>query len=915
VNLLSDIEGSDAPNRGLSDGNTGLAHPGGILVISEFLTRLRFLILRKKNCELDEELKFHLDEAIASKLSAGIGATEARRQALVEFGGLELAREQCDRQRPGWWISTVLQDIRYALRGFRRNPLFTISVLITLALGIGATTAVFSVVDRILFRPLPYADAGRIVSLGIVHSLERNEFLMGRSYTEWRKNQTAFSALAAQSTMVHNCDLVENNPEQLSCISFQAGFLPLLGISPALGRNFLAEEDLPNGPRVVMISYGLWQGHYNSDPHISDRLIDVDGNPARVVGVLPKDFQFPLLEAADIVSPLAFDSAVQQTVNGGFGYPMRLFARLKPGVNVAQAYAQMQPLFLADLKWFPVEAKNELRLSIRTLRDRETQEVRPVAWILFGFVFAVLLIACANVAGLMMARGARRQRELAVRSAIGASRSRLIRQILTEALLLSIAGAVAGLALAQALVTVFVRLAPTGIPFISKAHLDLRIAGFAALLSILCGVIFGLAAALEKPRLNALNAKISMARSHAFLRRGLVTAQIAVSIILLSGAALLLRSFVKIQAQTLGMQTGGVLAVKTALPGWHYETDQKGMDFYLRLESALRRLPGTQAVAMTDSIPPGGWQAGFRYSTLVVAGRPKTPPGTGGTVVNRSVTPDYFRALNIPLVRGRNFTDQDRTGKETEVILSQLLAARLFPGEDPLGKRFEPDQSGNSPYGAGSIVVGVAGNVKNNGLTEESVPEMYTLRRSSAGDWSGNRVIVVINSVMPASAIEPWVRSAVASIDPTVPVNMEPLHETISQLTDRPRFETTLLGFFGLTGLALAVVGLYGLMAFMTAQRTHEIGLRMALGATEANILQLIAADGLRMVVVGLALGLGAALALSRLLQALLFQVSAYDPLTYIVVPVLLSLVALIAILIPARSGTRVDPAVTLRAE
>jgi putative ABC transport system permease protein len=823
--------------------------------------------------------------------------------------------EQCERQRRAWWISTILQDIRYALRGFRRNPLFTLSVLVTLALGIGATTAVFSVVDRILFRPLPYTDAGRIVSLGIVHSLERNEFLMGRSYTEWQTNQTAFSAFAAQSTTVRNCDLVENNPEQLSCISFQAGFLPLLGISPVLGRNFLSEEDLPNGPRVVMISYALWQGHYNGDPHILDRLIAVDGNPARVVGVLPKNFQFPLLEAADIVSPLAFDPSIQLTVNGGFGYPIRLFARLKPGVNVAQAYAQMLPLFLDDLKWFPVGAKNELRLSIRTLRDRETQEIRPVAWILFGFVFAVLLIACANVAGLMMARGARRQRELAVRSAIGASRSRLIRQILTEALLLSVAGAVAGLALSQALVTVFVRLAPTGIPFIREAHLDLRIAGFASLLAILCGVSFGLAAALEKPRLNTLNAKVSMSRSHAFLRRCLVTAQIAVSIILLSGAALLLRSFVKIQTQSLGMQAGGVLAVKTALPEWHYNTDQKGMDFYLRLESALRRLPGTQAVAMTDSIPPGGWQAGFRYSDLVVAGRPKTAPWTGGTVVDRSVTPDYFRALNIPLVRGRNFTEQDRTAKEHEVILSQLLAARLFPGEDPIGKRFEPDQSGSAPYSAGSIVVGVAGNVKNNGLTEENVPEMYTLRRNSTGDWSGSRVIVVINSVMPVSAIEPWVRSAVASIDRTVPVKMETLHETISQLADRPRFETTLLGFFGLTGLALAVVGLYGLMAFMTAQRTHEIGLRIALGATEANILELIAADGVRMVVVGLAIGLATSLALSRLLQALLFQVSAYDPLTYIVVPVLLALVALAAILIPARSGTRVDPAVTLRAE
>ena len=880
-------------------------------MISELLARLRLLILRKRCSELEDELDHHLDQAIKSKISAGIDLTEARRKALIEFAGLELAREQCERQSPGWWLSTVLQDVRYALRGFRRNPLFTISVLVTLALGIGATTAVFSVVDRILFRPLPYPDPSRIVSVGMVHSLEHQEFLMGRSYVEWQSHQTPFSSFAAQSAVVQNCDLVENNPAQLGCISFQAGFLPLLGISPVLGRNFLPEEDRPNGPRVVMISYGLWKAHYNADPHILDRMINVDGNPARVVGVLPKDFQFPTLESADIVSPYAFNPAIQQTVNGGFGYPMRLFARLKPGVSVAQAYAQMQPLFRSDLKWFPPFAKNELRLSIRTLRDRETQDVRPVAWVLFGFVLAVLLIACANVAGLMMARGAGRQRELAVRSAIGASRGRLIRQALIEALLLSFAGGLAGLAMAQALVVVFVRLAPTGIPFISKTHLDLRIAAFAALLSCFCGVIFGLATALQKPGLAALNAKVSMSRSRVFLRRSLVTAQIAISIILLSGAVLLLRSFTKIEQQNLGMQTGGVLTIRTALPWWRYNTDQKVMDFYLRLETSLRRLPGTPAVGMADSIPPGG-SLGLRYSDLVVEGKPPTPPGTGGTVVGRSVTPDYFRALNIPIVHGRQFTEQDRTGNQREVILSRLLAARLFPNEDPIGKSFQSEGPRNGPE---SIVVGVADNVKNKGLTEQSDPEMYTLRRSVPGDWNGTRLIVVINSVMPASAIEPWVRSEVASIDRTVPVEMEPLNETISRMADRPRFETTLLGFFALTGLVLAVVGLYGLIAFITTQRTHEIGVRMALGATRANILRLIANDGLRMVVVGLALGLGTALAVARMLKALLFQVSAYDPFTYIAVPLLLSLVALIAILLPARAGMRVEPAAALRAE
>ena len=801
-------------------------------------------------------------------------------------------------------MGTVLQDGRYALRGFRRNPVFTVSVLLTLALGIGATTAVFSVVDRILFRALPYKDASRLVTVGLVHSLERQEFLMGRSFVEWRDNQKPFTAIAGQSTGVHNCDLIENNPAELGCISFQAGLLPLFGITPVLGRNFTAEEDSRGGPRVVMITYGLWQGHYNGDPHILDRMIDIDGKPARVVGVLPKGFQFPTLEAADIVEPMAFDPSVQTTANGGFGNPMRLFARLKPGLSIEEARAEMEPLFESDLRFFPPGASKVLRLSIRSLRDRETQDAQPVAWVLLGFVLAVLLIACANVASLMMARGAGRQREIAVRAAIGASRGRLARQALTEALLLAGAGGAAGLLAARGLLAIFVDLAPTGIPFLGKAQLDLRIAVCAALLSCACGVIFGLASTFEKPGLATLTAKASMSRRPAILRRGLVTVQIAASIVLLSGAVLLLRSFAKIEEQNLGMRTGGVMTARAALPWWHYNTNEKVMDFYLRLEEALRRLPGTRAVGISDSTPPGGWQSGFRFSGLKVEGRPPVPAGSDETGVGRTVTPDYFRALDIPILRGRNFTEQDRTGSEREVILSRLLASELFGDEDPIGKHM----------GSG-VVVGVAANVKNNGLTEQSEPEIYTLRRSVASDWDSSKFVVVLNSVMTAKAVEPWVRTAAASVDPTVPVEVEVLDQTVQRLADRPRFETALLGFFAGTGLVLAIVGLYGLIAFMTTQRRQEIGVRMALGATRGNILRLIAGDGMRMVALGGALGVGTALGISKLLKSLLFEVSVYDPLTFVVAPALLTLAALAAILIPARAGTRVDPAVTLRAE
>ena len=305
------------------------------------------------DAELETHLALHTEEGIRS----GLSPAEARRQAILRLGGIEQTRQAYRDRQTLPWIDTLLRDVRYALRGFRRNPIFTYTVIATHALGIGSATAVFSVVDRIHIRPLPYAHANRLVSVGMVHSLEHQEFLMGRSYVEWQNNQTPFSSFAAQSTMVHNCDLVENNPAQLGCITFQSGFLPLLGIFPVLGRNFLPEEDRPNGPHVVMISYALWKGHFDSDPHILDRAINLDGSPARVVGVLPKDFQFPTLESADIVTPFAFNPAIQQTVNGGFGDPLRLFARLKPGVSVAQAYAQLQPLFKSDLKWFPPEPR------------------------------------------------------------------------------------------------------------------------------------------------------------------------------------------------------------------------------------------------------------------------------------------------------------------------------------------------------------------------------------------------------------------------------------------------------------------------------------------------------------------------------------------------------------------------------
>jgi putative ABC transport system permease protein len=873
-------------------------------MIRELWTRLRFIFDSRSQSELADELRFHVEHSTQAHVAAGMTTEEARRQAMIEFGGVERTREQCHEQQPGWWIETVAQDVHYALRGFRRNPVFTIAVIVTLALGIGATTAVFSVVDRILFRGLPYAHDDRLVTVGMVHSLEKQEFMMGGFFFEWRGHQQPFEAMAIQSTGPHACDLVENNPAQLDCLDFDPGYLPFLGISPVLGRNFLPEEALPNGPRVAIISYGLWQDHYNRDPNILNRQINVDGSPTLVVGVLPRGFQFPTLQPSDVIFPMVLNQADQKTANLGYGDPMRTFARLKPGVSIQQARAEMEPLFNHTRDTFiPAEMRKDFHLSIRSLRDRETQDAQTMAWILLGSVLAVLLIACANVASLMMVRGEGRERELAVRSAVGASRGRLIRQTLTEAALLALAAAATGMTLAEGLLRVFVRLAPTGIPFLNRAGLDLRIALFTVLLSLGCGALFGMLPALQTPRVVALAACAAKFRTRTVLRRSLVVGQIAISMVLLAGAALLVKSFRHVEEQRLGMQTGGVFTAQIAPPSFRYDTTRKQMQFYLDAEAAIRRLPGVRAVAFSDSVPPGGG-FGMRWTELTIDGKPYQGEGTGSPLSTRKVTPDYFPSLNIPIVRGRGFTEEDTHSAQGVVIISRLLAARIFPREDPIGRRV-----------GRQTVVGVAENVRNGGLVEPDAPEIYFLRGNADSDWDGRKPVMVISSVLSPKAIAPWVRSQIAGIDSTVPVKMETLDQTVSKLTDRPRFETALLGFFAFCGLLMAVMGLYGVISFLATRRTQEIGVRMALGATRMNILRLIVAEGVRLIALGGVLGIGTALATAQLLKSLLFNVGPRDPFTYVAVALLLSLVALAATLIPARAAMKVDPVVALRYE
>lgn len=867
--------------------------------------------------EFDAELESHIAAHTKDGVKAGLSPGEARRQALICLGGADQARERYREQASLPWLENLLRDVRYALRGFRRSPVFAVTAVVTLALGIGATAAVFSVVDRILFRSLPYAQDDRLVSVGLVQSLERQEFTLGGFFYEWRANQRPFESMTFERG-THECNLTENNPLHLECGWVAQNFLSTLGVRLEVGRNFVPEEDVPHGPHSVIISDALWLSRFNRDPGVLNKSMSIDDQPYRIVGVLPRDFEMPRLQTVDLLMPAQTDIAAQHTVNAGIGYPMWAFARLKPGISIAEASAEMEPLYLHTQQWIPAQIRNDFHLEVRSVRDRQMQNAYLAAKVLLGAVLAVLLIACANVAGLLSARRTARTRELAVRSALGASKARLLLQGMTETFLLAGAGSVLGCVLAGLLLRLFVVIAPSGIPFLSDARMDGRVIVFALMIAFVSACIAGALPLLEKTKAGVLVSRVSNSVHHTRLRNALVTLQIAVSVVLLTGAMLLARSFRNLEAEHLGIETRGVVSLHISLTAQRYPTGQAYMDFFLRAESALRNTPGVASVAITDSIPPDAdsWHDEKRYSDIYADGKPAAPNGTGGSVVIRTVTPDYFRVLQISIVAGGGFTEGERRSDSRLLILSQLLAKRLFPDENPVGKHiqfgvFQPYFSVDKPV---YTVVGVAANVKNAGLAGQDDPEYYQLRLNRPDNWGGHTVML-LETTLPLATVGPWVRARVAQIDPDVPVELETMSQTVSRLADRPRFETTLLSFFAATGLMMAIIGLYGVVAFMAQQRTQEIGIRMALGATRAAVLRLILREGLRFVVIGGIIGISAAMALTRIMQSVLFRVTPHDPASFIGVAILLGLVALVAILIPARAAMKTDPVSALRWE
>jgi predicted permease len=803
------------------------------------------------------------------------------------------------------FFDAMMQDLRYAARSFLRTPGFTLTALFAIAIGIGASTAVFSVVDRILFRSLPYRDSNRLVSFGFTAPIEPGEFMLGTDYYEWRERQTAFESITAWSDTVE-CSITDQNPAQLACAHVEWTFLPTFGVQPLTGRNFTREEDLPNGPNAALISYGVWQSRFGRSPGLIGSAISLDGVPVTVIGVLPRDFELPNLARADILLPRKLNPANQRRPNSGA--VLRSFARLKPGVTLAQARASLEPLFQESLKWIPAQFRKEVGLRVRSLRDRQSADSRLASWMLLGSVACVLLIACANVANLLLARGASRRREGAVRSALGAGRARLARQGITESLLLAVSGGALGCGVAYVLLRLFVSIGPGSIPRLEQASLDVRVLLFTTILSIASGLLFGAAPALEKPRAEDLTGARQTRSRRGFFKQALIAGEMAMAVVLLTAAALLLRTLWHVQNEALGVRTDHVITATIPLPATLYQKPEQQIAYFEEVESRLSRIPGLKAAAVSDSLPLGGMTRARPFATLEVEGIPRLANGIGGMVAWRAVTPGYFAALGIPILRGRGFTDHDRDVNSRFVIFSEMLARKFF--QDPaqaIGRHlkftFEKE-----PY----TIIGIAANAKNSSAPGASDPEYYVVRRHERdGPYNRSSAIVRVD-VDPRAGAE-WLRSEISGIDPRLPIEIETMRQRSGRMALRPKFNATLLAIFAGMGLLLAAVGLYGVVSFLIAQRTQEIGVRVALGATRRDIVRLMLSYTAWWTVAGAVIGGAASLIVTRWLKSLLFNVPPRDPWSLLAACALLGAVTIAAGWIPSYRAARLDPTSALR--
>jgi putative ABC transport system permease protein len=822
-------------------------------------------------------------------------------------------------------MGKLWQDVRFGARMLAKSPGFAAVTVLALALGIGANTAIFSVVNGVLLRPLPYRNAERLVFLGEWSRQIPEMSVSWPNFVDWRAQNHSFDAMGAFRSGGYVLTGA-GEPERLTAREVSHEFFPALGVSPMAGRDFAEADDKPGAEKTVLLSYGVWQRRFGGDPSVVGRPLTLNNESYTIVGVLPKEFQWQA--SVDIYVPLGTQADRMQSRGNHPG--IYVVALLKPGVTVAAARDDMKAITTRLAEQFPKEIGGN-SFTLETLQDTATKDIRSSLWVLMAAVGFVLLIACANVANLLLARAASRSREIAIRTALGAGRARIVRQLLTESVLLAIAGGALGALLASWGVAALVSSVSDTIPLVilQNIRLDSRVLAFTLGVSVLTGLLFGLAPAIHSSRSN-LNESLkeggrsgSEGAARHRVRNFLVVAEVAISLLLLVGSGLLIKSFMNLRHADLGFDPDHVLTMRVSLPEARYKENPQIENFYTQLLQRVKTLPGVESAGLTVGLPMNG---GIE-SSIRVEGKEVNDPRDAPVAVTLSVSPEYLRAMDIRLVQGRYFTEQDREGTTPVVIVDDTLAARFFPGEPPLGKRLHVG-GGDLPGMRWMEIVGVVRHVKHYSPDEEGRVEIYRpynqfpfepdaafLKDEPPIKYPRGMSLAVRSNSDPA-ALAASIRGVVREIDPDLPVSfVQSMNEIVAQTISPQKFATWMLGLFAGVALLLAALGIYGVMAYSVTQRTHEIGIRMALGAKRADVLRMILGQGMRLTLVGVGLGLVGAFAVTRALSAMLFGVKATDPLTYGGVAVLLAGVALLSCLLPARRATKVDPMIALRYE
>jgi putative ABC transport system permease protein len=859
--------------------------------------------------DIDEELRAHIEMETEANRELGMTPEEARLSATKSFGNVGSIRDLAYEVRGGGLMETLWQDVRYSGRLLLKHPGFSLIAVLTLTLGIGANTAIFSIVNAVLLRPFPYHAPEQLVMLAESVSGQRNGSVSYPNFVDWRAQNSVFEAVSAVRPNENYNFSGAGEPERLQGRLVSAGFLSLLGVKPLLGRDFVAEDDRPGATPAVIISHEFWTRRFGNDQSIAGKQIALNNQSYTVVGVTPPGFQFGL--DSDVTIPIGLSA--ERFKARGADPGITVVARLKPNVSQQQAETETNVIYARLEQQYP-ESNTGRRAYLISLHENFVGDVRQPLMILLGSVGLVLLIACANVANLLLVRASSRRREMSVRVALGANRWRIIRQLLTESLILALIGAALGILLAHWGTSFIASQLPAGIPRLNEASVDVPVLAFTLGVSLVTGLLFGLAPALQASRLNLTEALKEGDRGSSGgrqpLRSLLVIGEVALTLTLLVGAGLLIQSFRRVLQVNPGFDPQNLLIMQVSV---NNSDGHQVAAFFDQWQERVRRLPGVKATAVSNGLPLGV----ANRPPFFIEGRPRPENGKEPSGIRYTVSPGYFDTMGIELVRGRVFTAQDTRDTPLVAVIDEALAQQHFQGEDAIGKRITQSSSGSPSY----EIVGVVRHVEHDNLDGQSSrsPQFYLNFNQIPVDRLPTQVrrinLLTRTNVEPSSLVAA-VREQVAALNKDQAVfNVRTMEDIVDQSIAPRRFSMLLLGVFAIVALALASIGIYGMMSYAVAQRTREIGLRMTLGAQSGNVLRLVIGQGMKLALLGVAIGLVASLALTRTMKTLLFGVSATDPLIFISIALLLAVAALLACWLPARRAAKVDPIVALRYE